>query len=129
MRHRHGGKYRYRSHKGRVIYKKKPIHKFRKLNKYNVAKRKIPNKSGMYILKDNKNKELYVGSTKKLRHRLQSYYQKDDYKEHPTKKLLRNQAEFYSCYQMPINEARELEKELKGDFKFNKTRHGLSIYH
>jgi len=100
--------------KNRLVRKHK-----RRLKKGNVAKRDIPNVPGLYVLKDRKNKPIYIGSSKKLRHRLQSYYQKDDYKTHPTKKRLRNRAVYFSCRQMPIYQARKIEKASKKPLKFN----------
>lgn len=74
-----------------------------KLTKDNLAK--VPNSAGNYTLYNKEKKPVYVGTTKGnvgakwgkkedqryrygLRHRLGSYQQEDDYKEHPTKKPL-----------------------------------------
>ena len=74
-----------------------------KLTKDNLAK--VPNSAGNYTLYNKEKKPVYVGTTKGnvgakwgteehqryrygLRHRLGSYQQEDDYKEHPTKKSL-----------------------------------------
>lgn len=74
-----------------------------KLTKDNLAK--VPNSAGNYTLYNKDKKPVYVGTTKGnvgakwgkeehqryrygLRHRLGSYQQEDDYKEHPTKKSL-----------------------------------------
>jgi len=74
-----------------------------KLTKENLSK--VPNSAGNYKLYDKNRKPVYVGTTAGrvgakwgekehqryrygLRHRLGSYQQKDDYKEHPTKKSL-----------------------------------------
>ena len=74
-----------------------------KLTKDNLAK--TPNSAGNYTLYNKEKRPVYVGTTKGnvgakwgteehqryrygLRHRLGSYQQEDDYKEHPTKKSL-----------------------------------------
>jgi hypothetical protein len=74
-----------------------------KLTKENLHK--VPNSAGNYTLYNKDRRPVYVGTTKGnvgakwgkeehqrhrygLRHRLGSYQQKDDYKEHPTKKSL-----------------------------------------
>ena len=78
-----------------------------KLNKENISR--VPNTGGNYKLYNADRKPVYAGTTKGnwggpfqkdkpdlgryrygLRHRLGSYIQKDDYREHPTKKALRN---------------------------------------
>ena len=75
-----------------------------KLSKENLSR--VPNSAGNYKLYDKNRKPVYVGTTAGkvgakwgreehqryrygLRHRLGSYQQKDDYKEHPTKKSLK----------------------------------------
>ena len=46
-----------------------------KLNKSNVSN--VKNKPGIYRIYDGKGKPVYVGTSKILKHRLQSYYQDD----------------------------------------------------
>ena len=75
--------------------------KIHKLTKENLSN--VPNTAGNYKLYDKNRKPIYVGTTAGrvgakwgskphqryrygLRHRLGSYQQQDDYKEHPTKK-------------------------------------------
>ena len=55
-----------------------------------------------------------------LRHRLQSYYQKDDYSEHPTKESLRNDIEFYKVKEIANKKLRRAtEKQWKDGNKHN----------
>ena len=89
------------------------------LKKSNLEKRDIPNKSGLYCLYDSKGKPIYTGHSHKLRHRLQSYVQDDDYKAHPTKRSLREEAKAFSYRLMPVAEARRLEKQKKNGLKHN----------
>lgn len=90
-----------------------------KLNKKNVAK--IPNKSGIYILYDRNKKPIYYGSSKVLKHRLQSYYQKDDFSVNKTKKGLRNKIVYFAWKLLPIKKARQFEKKnmIKKNTKYN----------
>lgn len=85
----------------------------------NVLKGSVPNYSGLYAFFSKNNTFLYVGHSKKLRHRIQSYYQKDCFKEHPTKRQLRNLIGYFSFKVMPYVAARELEKKLKNYTKYN----------
>lgn len=86
----------------------------------NVMKGKIPNRPGMYKFFDNKGGLLYVGHSKKLRHRIQSYYQKDVFSEHPTKKTLRNKIHTFTYETMPRLAAQAKEKRLKQKTRYNK---------
>lgn len=63
-------------------------------NKKNVSK--LDNERGIYKLYDKKKKLLYVGRSKVLKHRLQSYQEEDDWKAHPTKKALSGRIGFFS---------------------------------
>ncbi len=90
----------------------------KKLNKENISK--IKNVSGYYKI-FNKNRKLeYVGVSKVLRHRLQSYYQKDDFTVNKTKRSLRPHAKNFTVAYMGINQARRLEKEMKKNTPHNK---------
>ena len=104
-----------------------------KLSKENLSR--VPNSAGNYKLYDKNRKPVYVGTTAGkvgakwgreehqryrygLRHRLGSYQQKDDYKEHPTKKSLK--AHYFSY--KPIrndNTRRATEKRDKQGMKHN----------
>ena len=108
-----------------------------KLTKDNL--KKVPNTAGNYKLYDKDRKPLYVGTTAGnvgakwgkdndqryrygLRHRLGSYQQKDDYKEHPTKKPLaqRGKPQFFKYTPIRNDEKRrEQEKKDKQGHKFN----------
>ena len=79
----------------------------------NLLKEKVPNKPGYYKMYDKKGKLLYVGVAKKLRHRVQSYLQKDNFKEHPTKPKLRKKIHTYEYKVMPLKKARKNEHRLK----------------
>ena len=85
----------------------------------NLEKEDIPNKSGRYILYNTFRTPIYTGTSKKLRHRLQSYRQKDDFKTHPTKSFLRNKIHTYSYKVMPKQQAQKREKRQKRQAKFN----------
>jgi excinuclease UvrABC nuclease subunit len=95
---------------------------FAKLNKENVAK--VPRTSGLYYIRNARGTAIYVGSSKRgktgnLRHRLQSYYQEDDFRVNKTKRPLRKHAKKFSYHCMPIKKARELEKKKKRNMRFN----------
>ena len=51
--------------------------KLQRLTKENVAK--VKNRAGFYVLYNKKKKKEYCGVSTVLKHRLQSYYQKDDF--------------------------------------------------
>ena len=103
-----------------------------RLSKENLSK--VPQSAGNYTLYDKNRKPVYVGTTAGntgaryangkghyrygLRHRLGSYQQKDDYKEHPTKKALKAK---YFAYR-PIrndNTRRAAEKREKQGMRHN----------
>jgi len=106
-----------------------------RFNKDNVSC--VPNSGGIYKFYDKNNKLVYVGRAKGntgkqwgpepqqrfkygLRHRLQSYYQSDDRKEHPTKPALRRDIHSFSYQRIPSErERREVEKRLKQKLKHN----------
>ncbi len=108
-----------------------------KLTKENLAK--VPNTAGNYKLYNKKRKPLYVGTTAGktgakwgkeehqryrygLRHRLGSYQQKDDYKEHPTKRpLAKNGRPKYFSYKSIRNDntRKATEKRDKQGHRFN----------
>jgi len=80
---------------------------------------KAPTTSGIYHI-DNKNGvEIYVGVASNLRHRLGSYIETDDFREHPTKAPLRRQEHSFTAISMPIVEARKIEGIKKQHDKFN----------
>lgn len=90
-----------------------------KFQRDNLLKGKVPNKPGLYKFFDDNGKLLYVGHSKKLRHRVQSYHQKDDFKEHPTKRPLRKKIAKYAYQVMPKEKAKDREKRLKKKAKYN----------
>jgi excinuclease UvrABC nuclease subunit len=77
----------------------------------------IPNDPGVYGFYNDNDRALYVGSTKNLRKRIQSYEEQDH--THPTKVQLRNHISKVGYKEMPLNKARELEGELKCDTVYN----------
>ena len=85
---------------------------------------KVPDASGIYALLKN-GKVIYVGVSKDdkasgLRHRLQSYNEKDDYSVHKTKQALRHAHPTTFKYQvMNIRDARKLESQMKQNTKYN----------
>lgn len=97
-------------------------------NKNNFTKKNltiVPKESGVYELYSKDGKLLYVGVATKgkyanLRHRLESYKEKDDFGTHPTKKELRPKIKEFSYAVIPISHARRIEKSTKGNTEFNK---------
>ncbi len=80
----------------------------------------VKNKAGIYrIYPCNGKKAVYVGTSKVLRHRLQSYYQKDDFSVNRTKEDLRPKACKVTYRYLNIKQARELEKQEKSKYKHN----------
>lgn len=86
-------------------------------NPENVAL--VENKSGNYFFYDKARRFIYVGVSTILKHRIQSYYQKDDFSVHRTKRELRRHIRFFSVKYRPIREARAVEKRLKQKARFN----------
>ena len=82
----------------------------KRLNRSNVKKGIVPNKSGIYTIYNSKGKPIYTGHSRRLRHRIQSYYQKDCFKTHPTKRRLRGKSKFFSFRSMPIKRARAIDR-------------------
>lgn len=89
-----------------------------RLNKEGVAR--VSLKPGVYFLYDNQKHLNYVGTSNNLRHRLMSYYQKDDFKAHPTKRAVRRESRFFEAEPMCITKARIVENGHKHVLKFNK---------
>lgn len=106
-----------------------------KFTKNNISR--VPNVKGGYVLFDNNKNAIYTGRSSAhvgtkwgkdpedrwvygLRHRLQSYYQKDNFNEHPTKAPLRKEIAFFD-YTVFNNEEdlRKWERENKKGKKFN----------
>ena len=85
----------------------------RRLTRQNLRKGEVPNKSGVYILYNNNGKPIYIGHSKQLRHRIQSYIQEDDLREHRTKRAVRKKAAYFSYRKVPIKEARKIEQQKK----------------
>lgn len=85
----------------------------------NTLKKVLPAESGLYTFYDKGRHLLYVGHAHNLRHRVQSYREKDDFNTHPTKAPLRGRIAYYAYEAMPINRARHLEKEIKQKTRYN----------
>lgn len=90
-----------------------------KWNRENTLKENVPNKPGMYKLYNKNGVLLYVGHAKKLRHRVQSYRQKDCFAEHPTKPHLRGRIASYHYKTMPVKKAQKKERKIKNTAAFN----------
>jgi excinuclease ABC subunit C len=95
-------------------------HKLIRWEKENTKKPVVPNKPGVYKFYRKDGKLLYVGVANKLRHRVQSYMQKDCFKTHPTKATLRPKIHRYVYKVMPLKDARKIEHKLKGKARYNK---------
>jgi len=93
--------------------------KKKKFIRANTLKGEVPNKPGLYKLHDKNGDLLYTGHASRLRHRIQSYRQKDDYGAHPTKDLLRGRIASFSYKTMPIHKAQKKEKVIKKNGRFN----------
>ncbi len=79
----------------------------------------VPEAQGLYEFFDENNRLLYVGVSHRLKHRIQSYYQDDDFSEHPTKKSLRSKIAFFRARAMEIDKARVLEAQIKQNTPHN----------
>lgn len=88
-------------------------------NRDNVMKGAIPNHPGYYKFYDKHGRLIYVGVARRLRHRVQSYLQKDCPKTHPTKTTLRPKIHKYAYTRVPLDHARKLEKRLKQRTRYN----------
>jgi excinuclease UvrABC nuclease subunit len=85
----------------------------------NTLKPVVPSKPGIYKFYDHNRRLLYVGHAKNLRHRVQSYSEVDDFKTHPTKKLLRPKIKYYDYKVAPVPVAERLEKKAKKNAPYN----------
>ncbi len=83
---------------------------------------KVENRPGNYYFYGRAGNLLYVGWSSILKHRLQSYYQKDSFKAHPTKRALRPRIAFFSVVYRPLDQAKKVEMRMKSraPFKFMK---------
>lgn len=79
----------------------------------------VANKPGLYAFFNSRQSMIYVGTSEILRHRLQSYYQQDDFSEHPTKEGLRDKIAYFYVEYMPISKARQLESEIRCKLGYN----------
>lgn len=73
----------------------------------------LRNDSGNYELFDKDGRELYVGSTHKIKHRVESYSELDSAKVHPTKVELRPKIDAFRVRYVPLSEARIHERNIK----------------
>ena len=89
----------------------------RPFKKEEVAK--VPNRPGLYAFFNRQKGIIYVGTSQVLRHRLQSYYQDDDFGAHPTKEKLREKIAYFIAEEMDLCKARELEEEIKCKMEYN----------
>jgi len=65
-----------------------------RFTKQNIAT--VPNTPINYKFFNGYGVPIYMGATKVGRHRLQSYYQEDCFKAHPTKKSLREEIKYFA---------------------------------
>ena len=79
----------------------------------------IKNKPGIYIFYNRNNTPVYIGISKVLKHRILSYIEKDDFKEHRTKRALRKEIYYFEYQYMSLSQARKKEKRIKDDLKHN----------
>lgn len=91
-------------------------------NKENISR--IPDVTGIYMFMNKDGHPIYVGRSHDgpysgLRHRLQSYYEEDDFNEHPTKEKLRPAIHFVKFQKTSESEARKIEEKLKQGLKYN----------
>ena len=109
----------------------------KRFTKANISGEK--NKGGVYNLYNSKKERIYTGRASGnvgskfdrgdpdggryrygLKHRLQSYYQKDDPREHPTKVALQGRVKYYYAKEIGSKKIRRAtEKEWKQGNKFN----------
>lgn len=108
-----------RTHSPRALQKINGVvkGKLRPFDKDNVSE--VPNEPGNYMFYDENKKPIYVGRSHILRHRLQSYYEKDDFDEHPTKEKLRKEIKYFKWQRKPIGMARDHENGIKDKLKHN----------
>lgn len=96
----------------------------KRFNPENVNSEK--NRPGVYKFYNRNKDVIYVGTAGHgkpeygVKHRLQSYQEKDCFREHPTKKQLRKGIHFYEVDHMP---KRELKKSEIRRIRINKPRH------
>lgn len=79
----------------------------------------VSNTEGNYYLYNKKGKRIYAGHSRVLRHRLQSYIEKDMFDVHPTKKKLRNDAYCFTVTYRPVEDARAIERRIKKGLPYN----------
>ncbi len=88
----------------------------------------VPNVEGDYEYRDKNGNLLYIGVSDKrnysgLRHRVESYHEKDDPNVHPTKVKLRKHIDSFRWKAEPIDQARQEEHDVKQDLPFNMDSH------
>jgi excinuclease UvrABC nuclease subunit len=85
----------------------------------NVLKDDVPNYPGIYYFYGPQGQLLYTGHAHKMRHRLQSYYQQDCFRTHPSKQTLRSHIKYFRYDLMPVVKARAKERLTKKHALFN----------
>lgn len=88
-----------------------------RFNKEEIAK--VANKPGIYAFFNRNQSIIYAGTSEVLRHRLQSYYQVDDFDAHPTKEELRDKIAYFYVEYMPLAQARKLESDIRCKLEYN----------
>lgn len=90
--------------------------------KENVSQ--VPDVTGVYLFYNKNGDPIYIGRSidreySGLRHRIQSYYEDDDFSEHKTKRALRPHIASFRWKKTTEPQAREIEMKLKQGLKYN----------
>lgn len=90
----------------------------KKLTRNNLNKEK--ERPAVYVILDQAKDPIYIGSSKRLRHRLEAlYYGRADYNQVDHKKEMRQEAVYFIRQYTNIERARRIEKQEKPNLKFN----------
>lgn len=90
----------------------------------------LKNNEGNYEFFNKYGKKIYVGSSEKVKHRVESYAELDDPKVHPTKIPLRKELEDGGQFRfryIPLDQARVHEQRIKQTLPFNMDSHENEI--
>lgn len=86
----------------------------------------LKNNAGIYEMFDKHGNRIYVGVAHRIKHRVESYREKDDFmpvEGHPTKEELRPLIKQFRVKYIPIEEARKHEEIIKQQLPFNMDSH------
>jgi len=91
----------------------------KRLNLINVKKER--HESGIYKIYNRRKNLIYVGTSTKLKHRLEAHlYGRSDYRQVAGKMELLKQSYYYATAYTDIHTARRTERNIKQYCKFNK---------